>query len=120
MSFFGDPIMRSKILPHAAFSLLLFLAGHAVAQDAGAESGVRECVVNSWYGALVPAKTSPAVCSKLHAAFAKVLQMPEVKERLFAQGAEATPSASAEFELLIRDELKQWEFVIRDAGIKPE
>ncbi len=85
-----------------------------------AESGVPDCVVNSWYGALVPAKTSPAVVSKLQATFAKVLQMPEVKERLFAQGAEATFSTSAEFERLIRDELKQWEFVIREARIKPE
>jgi tripartite-type tricarboxylate transporter receptor subunit TctC len=49
-----------------------------------------------------------------------VLQMPEVKERLFAQGAEATFSTSAEFDRLIRDELKQWEFVIREARIKPE
>ena len=38
----------------------------------------------------------------------------------FAQGAEATFSTSAEFERLIRDELKQWEFVIREARIKPE
>ncbi len=85
-----------------------------------AESGVPDCVVNSWYGALVPAKTPPAVVSKLQAAFAKVLQMPDVKERLFAQGAEAAYSTSAEFERLIHDELKQWEFVIREAKIKPE
>jgi tripartite-type tricarboxylate transporter receptor subunit TctC len=46
--------------------------------------------------------------------------MPQVRERLFAQGAEATFSTSAEFERLIHDELKQWEFVIREAKIKPE
>jgi tripartite-type tricarboxylate transporter receptor subunit TctC len=85
-----------------------------------AESGVPDCVVNSWYGALVPARTPPAIVAKLQAAFAKVLQMPQVKERLFAQGAEATFSTSAEFEHLIHDELKQWEFVIREAKIKPE
>jgi tripartite-type tricarboxylate transporter receptor subunit TctC len=85
-----------------------------------AESGVPGYVVNSWYGALVPAKTPPAIVARLQAAFAKVLQMPEVKERLFAQGAEAAYSTSAEFERLIHDELKQWEFVIREAKIKPE
>jgi len=85
-----------------------------------AESGVPDCVVNSWYGALVPAKTPAAIVSKLQAAFAKVLQMPDVKERLFAQGAEAAYSTSADFERLIHDELKQWEFVIREARIKPE
>jgi tripartite-type tricarboxylate transporter receptor subunit TctC len=85
-----------------------------------AESGVPDCIVNSWYGALVPAKTPPAIVAKLQAAFAKVLQMPDLKERLFAQGAEATYSTSADFERLIHDELKQWEFVIREAKIKPE
>jgi len=85
-----------------------------------AESGVPDCVVNSWYGALAPAKTPPAVVAKLQAAFVKVLALPEVKERLFLQGAEAASSTSAEFDRRIRDELKQWEYVIREARIKAE
>jgi tripartite-type tricarboxylate transporter receptor subunit TctC len=76
------------------------------------------CVVNSWYGALAPAKTSPAIVAKLQAAFVKVLAMPEVKEKLFAQGAEAQSSTSAEFASRIHDELKEWEYVIREAKIK--
>jgi tripartite-type tricarboxylate transporter receptor subunit TctC len=78
------------------------------------------CVVNSWYGALAPAKTPPAIVAKLQAAFAKVLAMPEVKEKLFAQGAEAQSSTSAEFASRIHDELKEWEYVIREAKIKVE
>jgi len=85
-----------------------------------AESGVPDCVVNSWYGALAPAKTPAAIVAKLQAAFAKVLALPEVKERLFLQGAEAASSTSAEFDRRIRDELKQWEYVIREARIKAE
>jgi len=81
---------------------------------------VPDCVVNSWYGALAPAKTSPAIVAKLQAAFVKVLALPEVKEKLFLQGAEAASSTSAEFDRRIRDELKQWEYVIREAKIKAE
>jgi tripartite-type tricarboxylate transporter receptor subunit TctC len=84
-----------------------------------AESGV-DCVVNSWYGALVPVKTPPAIVAKLQAAFAKVLATPEVRQKLLAQGAEATSSTSAEFDRLIRDELAKWDYVIREARIKPE
>ena len=84
-----------------------------------AEQGV-DCVVNSWYGALVPAKTPPAIVAKLNAAMVKVLQTPETREKLLAQGAEATSNTPAEFEKLIRDELKQWEYVIREAKITPE
>ena len=78
------------------------------------------CVVNSWYGALAPAKTPPAIVAKLQAAFAKVLAMPEVKEKLFAQGAEAQSSTSAEFAARIHDELREWEYVIREAKIGAE
>src|SRR5215472_317573 len=81
---------------------------------------VPECIVNSWYGALAPAKTPPAIVAKLQGAFAKVLAMPEVNEKLFAQGAEAQSSTSAEFGQRIHDELKQWEYVIREAKIKAD
>jgi len=83
------------------------------------EQGV-DCVVNSWYGALVPAKTPPAIVAKLNAAMVKVLHMPETRDKLLLQGAEAASTTPAEFEKLIRDELKQWEYVIREAKITPE
>jgi len=83
------------------------------------EQGV-DCVVNSWFGALVPAKTSPAIIAKLNGAMAKVLATSDLRDKLLLQGAEATSTTPAEFEKLIRDELKQWEYVIREAKITPE
>ena len=62
-----------------------------------AEQGV-DCVVNSWYGAFVPAKTPPAVVARLNAAMVKVLQTPELKEKLLLQGAEAASNTPAEFD----------------------
>ena len=84
------------------------------------EQGVADCVVNSWYGAFVPAKTPPAVIAKLNAAMVSVLSTPELKEKLLAQGAEAVSNSPAEFEALVREELKKWEYVIREAKITPE
>jgi tripartite-type tricarboxylate transporter receptor subunit TctC len=85
-----------------------------------AEAGVPGYVVDSWYGALAPAKTPPAIVAKLNAAFVKVLENPQVKENLFAQGAEAASSSPAEFDRRIKEELAKWELVIKSAGIKPE
>jgi tripartite-type tricarboxylate transporter receptor subunit TctC len=85
-----------------------------------AESGVPDYVVDSWYGALAPAKTPPAAVARLNAAFAKVLENPQVKEKLLAQGAEAAPGSPADFDRRIKDELAKWELVIKTAGIKPE
>ncbi len=84
------------------------------------EQGVPDCVVNSWYGAFVPAKTPPAIVAKLNNAMVTVLQTPELKEKLLAQGAEAAWNSPAEFEALVREELKKWEYVIREAKITPE
>ena len=81
---------------------------------------VPDYVVDSWYGALAPAKTPPAAIAKLNAAFAKALENAQVKERLLAQGAEAAPSSPAEFERRIKDELAKWELVIKTANIRPE
>ena len=85
-----------------------------------AESGVPDFVVDSWYGALAPAKTPPAVVARLNAALVKVLEMRDVREKLFLQGAEAAPSTPAEFDRVIKDELAKWEYVIKSANIRPE
>jgi len=85
-----------------------------------AENGGPDVVVDSWYGLLVPAKTPAPIVAKLNGAMVKVLAMPDVKEKLFAQGAEAVSTSSADFDALIRDELKKWEYVIREAKITPE
>jgi len=85
-----------------------------------AESGIPDYVVDSWYAALAPAKTPPAAIAKLNAAFAKVLDNPQVKERLLAQGAEAAPSSPAELDRRIKEELAKWDVVIKSANIKPE
>jgi tripartite-type tricarboxylate transporter receptor subunit TctC len=82
------------------------------------EAGVPDYVVDSWYGALAPAKTPPPAIAKLNAAFAKVLANPQVKEKLLAQGAEAAASTPAEFDRRIKDELVKWELVIKSANIK--
>jgi tripartite-type tricarboxylate transporter receptor subunit TctC len=85
-----------------------------------AESGVPDYAVESWYGAFAPAKTPPAAVAKLNAAFVKVLENKEIKERLLAQGAEAAPSTQAELDRVVREELVKWDLVIKTAKIRPE
>jgi tripartite-type tricarboxylate transporter receptor subunit TctC len=85
-----------------------------------AEAGVPDCVVNSWYGAFAPAKTPPAAVQRLNEALVKVLQIAEVRDKLLAQGAEASPSTAGELDAVVKDELRKWEMVIRDAKIRPE
>ena len=41
-------------------------------------------------------------------------------DKLLLQGAEASPSTVAELDSVVKDELRKWEMVIRDAKIRPE
>jgi len=84
------------------------------------EAGVADCVVNSWYGAFAPAKVPPAVVKRINAAMVKVIERPDVRDKLLAQGAEPAPSSAAELDAIVKEELAKWEMVIRAAKIKPE
>src|SRR6185295_1810345 len=55
------------------------------------ESGVKGYSVTSWYGLLAPARTPQAIVDKLNADVVKVMRLPDMRERLSAEGAEPTP-----------------------------
>ena len=74
--------------------------------------------VDSWYGIFAPAKTPPAIIARLQAEVAKVVQMPEVREKLLLQGAAAVSSTGPELDKLVKDELVKWTTVAKTARIK--
>src|SRR5260370_22558456 len=47
-----------------------------------AEQGFPDTVADNWYGLLAPAKTPPAVVTKLHDAVGTVLDAPDIREKL--------------------------------------
>ena len=71
-------------------------------------------------GILAPAKTAPAIINRLNQEIAQVLGRPDVKERLFNTGTEVVASSPAEFSAKIKSEMKVWEKIIKDAGIREE
>lgn len=85
-----------------------------------AEAGVPDFEVSSWNGLFAPAKTPPEIVARLHAATVKALAMPDVREKLAAQGAEAVGNTPEEFRAYIRAEIEKWGRVIRESGAKVE
>jgi tripartite-type tricarboxylate transporter receptor subunit TctC len=74
-----------------------------------------------WFGLYAPAGTPPAVVQRLHQAAGNGLAKPQVREKIAAQGMDATPSASpATFETELRAEAPMWERVVRESGAKIE
>ena len=85
-----------------------------------AESGLPGFEAVAWFGLFAPARTPPAVVEKLQADFARALKLPEVRQMLEGQGAEAVGNSPAEFAQTVRSDLERWRTVIRNAGITPD
>ena len=85
-----------------------------------AESGVPRYVTTSWSGVMAPAATPPEIAEKIYRDVVKVLAMPDVRQRLEADGGDVIGGTPAEFAALIRAEIETWSKVIKAAGLTPE
>jgi tripartite-type tricarboxylate transporter receptor subunit TctC len=68
-------------------------------------------------GLVAPAGTPAAIVEILHRETAKVLSMPDTREKLAAMGFDPVGSTPEEFTAWIRSEIPRWGKVIRDANI---
>lgn len=84
------------------------------------EAGLAAFDMTNWNGLLAPASTSKPIIDKLASEFARVLQLPDVRERLAAQGLEPWSSTPEQFAALIRSEIGRYAKVVKNANIKAE
>jgi tripartite-type tricarboxylate transporter receptor subunit TctC len=85
-----------------------------------AEAGVPNQEADTLTGIVVPAGTPPEIVALLHREVAKILAMPDVKEKLATLGFIAIANTPAEFAARLKSEFAKWGNVIKTAGIKPE
>jgi tripartite-type tricarboxylate transporter receptor subunit TctC len=92
----------------------------AVAPDVPtlSESGLAGYEVGSWQGVFAPAGTPPAVVKRLNAEIVKIINMPDVKEKLIGLGAEPVGNSSEEFAALVKTEVVKWAEVVKKSGAK--
>lgn len=69
-------------------------------------------------GAATQAKVPPGIVKKLNAAMVRALQMEDVQERIEKLGGEPRWSTPEEFSQFLESEIKRWEPVAREAGVK--
>lgn len=83
-----------------------------------AEAGVPGYEAIEWQGLMVPTGTPQSVIRTLYQATAKASQVPEVREKVGALGAEFVNSTPEEFDQFIKRELAVWSKVVKEVGIK--
>jgi tripartite-type tricarboxylate transporter receptor subunit TctC len=85
------------------------------------EQGLKGLLAVNWFAIMAPAKTPRPAVDKLHAAFVKAVQAPDMQERLRAMGIEpmasASPEAAAKF---LQSESQRWGKVVKESGARAD
>ncbi len=85
-----------------------------------AEAGLPGYQSISWLALFAPAGTPRDIVNRLSAETVRILKLPDVKERLLAQGAEPIGSTPEQLSAILAADIAKYAKVIRESGYKPE
>jgi tripartite-type tricarboxylate transporter receptor subunit TctC len=83
-----------------------------------AESGYPGFDASSWFGLVGPAGLPPDVVTKVSAEVARVLKVPEMRDKFIQQGADPVGSTPEEFAEYMRAETAKWAKLVQAVGAK--
>ncbi len=83
-----------------------------------AEAGLPGFEAGTWTAFLSPAGTSPDIVTRLNRELAATARLPEVRDRLAAQGFDARTLTPAEFAAYLRAEIAKWAKVVKATGVR--
>jgi len=74
--------------------------------------------VVGWYGVIGPGGLPAPVVKRLHDEFVKVLNRPDVRERIVADGSEPAGTTPEEFRAFMLADLAKWAKLVKESGAK--
>ena len=72
--------------------------------------------VVGWYGVLAPANLPRPLLTRLHAELIKILNAPDIRERIVADGSEPVGSSPEEFRRFLLADTEKWARVVKASG----
>lgn len=113
------------LLPHVKANRLRALAVTSLKRSALLpdvptmdESGYRGFEVSPWFGTLAPAGTPKEIIARINRDTVKILNVPKVRERLLAQGAEIVGNTPEQFLKYLKAEVQKWAKVVKATGAR--
>ncbi|MDB5927354.1 MAG: Tricarboxylate transport protein TctC, partial [Betaproteobacteria bacterium] len=85
-----------------------------------AEQGVKNFEVGNWTGVMTPAGVPPVIVKKLAGEIDRILKMPDVQEKLVAQGFEVGGGTPEQFDKFLNSEIDRWGKVVKAIGARAE
>jgi len=76
------------------------------------ESGLPGYRVDQWFGVLLPHGAERALIQRINQAIASTVSLPEVRDRMLAQGVEPAVNTPGEFAAYIKAEITKWAKVV--------
>jgi tripartite-type tricarboxylate transporter receptor subunit TctC len=84
------------------------------------EEGVVDADVTNYWGIVAPAGTPPEIVAKLNREIQKILDAPDVRERLEREGAEVSGGSADRLGQIIAHDLARWKKLVSDIGMTLE
>ena len=85
-----------------------------------AEAGLPGYDLKSWFGVVAPARTPSDIVNKLSQEIARILAMPDIREKLISQGIEPFVSTPEQYAALIRTDTAKFAKVIKALNLTIE
>ena len=85
-----------------------------------AESGFPDFEASSWFGLLGPADLPRDITMKLQTELRRILNIPEIRDKLIQQGADPVASTPEEFGAYMRAETVKWAKVVKTSGARAD
>ena len=84
------------------------------------ESGYKDLVTGSWYAVWLPAKTPETIVSRLNGDIVRIVNMPDVRNRIVELGGVPVAGTAAEMDAFQKAESARWAKVVKESGAKAE
>jgi tripartite-type tricarboxylate transporter receptor subunit TctC len=85
-----------------------------------AESGFPGYSDVTWIGFFAPAGTPKEIVTRINEAIGRIMQTPEVRERLTKIGFDWAPNTAAQFDAFVKEDVIKWGKVVKATGTRAE
>jgi tripartite-type tricarboxylate transporter receptor subunit TctC len=114
-----------SVLPHVRSGRLRPLGVTSIRRAAVAaeiptldEQGLKGFETGSWFGIAVPAGTPQEIVAKLHGEATRIIKLPEVRDRIAAEGAEFVGDTPDQYTAFVKAEIAKWGKVVKMSGAR--
>ena len=84
------------------------------------EQGFKDFDDLTWIGFFAPAGTPPEIVNRMNSEINRIVEQPDMKEKLAQNGLTSTRNSPAEFSTFLRAEIVKWAKAVKDSGAKAD